>query len=221
MGSIAFDYFAVAALGALIGLCELLARYRDEPRRAIVNVSAIIYILINTAAALLALLLLNVFKVDFGLDPTRDAVKLRAMLVLTGGLGAMAFFRSSFFTFKIGDKDVPLGPGLVLQVLLDVTDRAVDRGRAAPRAVAVTRIMAGIDFDKAHLALPSYCFALMQNVSQEEQSAIGQQVTALATSSIAGPVRSYLLGLVLLNVVGETVLRAAIDSLGADIREDA
>lgn len=44
----------------------------------------------------------------------------------------MAFFRSSLFTIRVGDKDVPLGLGLILQVLLDVTDRAVDRGRADP-----------------------------------------------------------------------------------------
>jgi hypothetical protein len=214
MGSTGLDYWIVGLVGTLLGLCELLSRYRDEPIRAVLNVSALAYILINGGASLVALLLLNVWKVDFGLGPD-DGVKLRVMLILTGGLGAMAFFRSSFFTFRLGDSDVPLGPGLIMQVLLDVTDRAVDRGRAAPRALAITGIMKEIDFDKAHLALPSYCFALMQNVSKEEQSAIGQQVTALSQlgGSISGPVRSYLLGLILLNVVGETVLRAAIDTL--------
>jgi hypothetical protein len=216
VGSSGIDYWIVAAVGALLGLCELLSRYRDEPIRAIVNVSAGAYIVINAAAGLLALLLLNVWKVDFGLTAD-DAVKLRVMLILAAGLGAMAFFRSSFFTFRIGDKDVPLGLGLIMQVLLDVTDRAVDRGRATPRAVAVTEIMKGIDFSKANLALPSYCFALMQNVSKDEQSAIGQQVTALATSNMSNPIRAYLLGLILLNVVGETVLRAAIDTLRPEI----
>lgn len=219
MGSTGLDYWIVGLVGTLLGLCELLSRYRDEPIRAVLNVSALAYILINGGASLVALLLLNVWKVDFGLG-AEDDVKLRVMLILTGGLGAMAFFRSSFFTFRLGENDVPLGPGLIMQVLLDVTDRAVDRGRAAPRALAITGIMKDIDFDKAHLALPSYCFALMQNVSKEEQSAIGQQVTALAQlgGSISGPVRSYLLGLILLNVVGETVLRAAIDTLRPHIQ---
>src|SRR5688572_24141135 len=161
MGSTGLDYWIVGLVGTLLGLCELLSRYRDEPIRAVLNVSALAYILINGGASLVALLLLNVWKVDFGLGPD-DAVKLRVMLILTGGLGAMAFFRSSFFTFRLGENDVPLGPGLIMQVLLDVTDRAVDRGRAAPRALAITGIMKEIDFDKAHLALPSYCFALMQ-----------------------------------------------------------
>lgn len=214
------DYFIVGLLGAVLGLCELLSRYRDEPIRAVLNASAGLYITINALAALLALLLLGVWHVSFGLDPGSDPLKLRAVSILTAGLGAMAFFRSSFFTFRVGENDVPLGPGLVMQVLLDVTDRAVDRGRAAPRALAINRIMAGIDFNKAHLALPAYCFALMQNVSREEQAAIGQQVTALGTSTISMSVRSYLLGLILLNVVGEAVLKAAIDTLRNEISLD-
>ncbi len=211
------DYLLVAIIGGVLGLCELLARYRDEPARAIINIAAVIYILTNILAGAIALLLLNIFHVNFDI-PAEESQKLRAVLILTGGLGAMAFFRSSLFTFKIGEKDVPLGPGLVLQILLDVTDREVDRGRAEPRAVAITEIMKGIDFDKAKAALPAYCFGLMQNVSGEEQSAIGQQVTKLDTAAISLPVRSYLLGLLVLNVVGEAVLRAAINSLGDEIK---
>jgi len=71
----------------------------------------------------------------------------------------MAFFRSSLFTIRVGDKDVPLGLGLILQVLLDVTDRAVDRGRARPRALLVGKVMDKVLFKKAQVALPAYCFA--------------------------------------------------------------
>lgn len=207
------DYWIVFVVGGFLGLCELLSRYRDEPFRAVLNLPAIAYILINAGAALLALLLLNVWRPDFGLDATADAEKLRVIRILVAGLGAMAFFRSSIFNFRIGETDVPLGPSLIMQVLLDVTDRAVDRGRAAPRGAVVSEVMVDIDFDKASLALPAYCFALMQNVTKEEQSAIGQQVQALNTPNISPPIRSYLLGLVLLNIVGETVLKEAIKHL--------
>jgi hypothetical protein len=217
MGSTWVDFAGVGLIGGILGLCELLARYRDEPGSAVVNPAAALYIATNVVAALVALGLLNIFRVDFGI-PAAEPGKLRVVLILVGGLGAMAFFRSSLFTFKLGDKDVPLGPGLVLQILLDVTDREVDRGRAGPRAVAITEIMAGIDFDKAKAALPAYCFGLMQNVSGEEQSAVGQQVAKLDSAAISPSIRSYLLGLLVLNIVGETVLRAAIKSLDKEIR---
>lgn len=213
LSSTGVDYVAVGLVGGLLGACELLSRYRDEPWRAIANLSALGYVFVNVAASLLALLLVNVWKPTFGIDPQSDATKLHIVWILVAGLGAMAFFRSSIFTFRVGENDVPLGPSLIMQVLLDVTDRAVDRGRAGPRGVLVTEVMEGVDFSLASLSLPAYCFALMQNVSKDEQSAIAQQVTALATPNIPNEVKTYLLGLVLVNVVGESVLRAAVKSL--------
>ena len=101
-----------------------------------------------------------------------------------------------------------------------MTDRAVDRGRAEPRAVAITEIMARVDFGKAKLALPSYCFALMQNVSGEEQNSTGQLLSKLEIADMSPAIKANLLGLVLLNVVGAEVLRAAIKSLGTEILKD-
>jgi len=130
----------------------------------------------------------------------------------------MAFFRCSLFVFRVGDKDVPLGPGIVLQVLLDVTDRAVDRSRASPRADVISKIMQDIDFQNAQAALPAYCFALMQNVSAEEQANFARQVSQLAAASISPPVKTLTLGLALMNLVGDAVLKAAVDSLGKEIK---
>ncbi len=153
----------MGSIGLLVGLTEILSRYRDDPWRAILDAGALIYALVNVAAATIALFLLgDVFKLTFNVDDIPANVeKIRLLRILVAGLGAMALFRSSLLVFRIGDKDVAIGPGLVLQVLLDVTDRAVDRARARPRAEIVSKIMTGVDFAKAEVALPTYCFALM------------------------------------------------------------
>ncbi len=44
---IAIVYCAVALIGALVGAVELIARYRDDPFRAIIVPSAVVYMLIN------------------------------------------------------------------------------------------------------------------------------------------------------------------------------
>jgi hypothetical protein len=62
----------------------------------------------------------DVFDWKLGFEDNPDA--LRWIRVVLAGTGAMAFFRSSLFTIRVGDKGVPLGLGLILQVLLDVTD---------------------------------------------------------------------------------------------------
>jgi hypothetical protein len=213
MDSSGWNFLLVALLGGLLGLCELMSRYRDEPARAIWNLPAGIYIGINAAAAATALWLINIWHPTFGFNTATQKSQITVASILVAGLGAMAFFRSSIFVFRIGDKDVPLGPSMVMQVLLDVTDRAVDRGRAEPRGLLVSRVMQGVDFDKAALTLPPYCFTLMQNVTQDEQAAIGRQVMSLRSSTMVPEVKPLLLGLVLLTIVGEEVLEAAVTTL--------
>jgi hypothetical protein len=210
-------YFYVAVIGLLVGITEVISRYRDSPWRALLNIPATIYVVVNVGASILALLLIEVFGWTF--TESAASAKEQWVRVLVAGVGAMSFFRSSLFTFRVGDKDVPLGPGLIFQVLLDVTDRAVDRARAKPRSIAVAKVMSGISFQKAQSALPAYCFALMQNVTADEQAAFAKQVTQLgASTTMSDAVKSLALGLALLNVVGDAVLATAVESLGAEIR---
>ncbi len=209
------DFYWVGSIGLLVGLTEILSRYRDDPWQATLNAGALIYVSVNFIAATIALFLLrDVFPVTFNLENIpANADKIRLLRIVVAGLGAMAIFRSSLFVFRIADKDVSIGPGLVLQVLLDVTDRAVDRARARPRALIVSKIMQGVDFTKAEVALPTYCFALMQN-----QLAFAKQLSQLAAANMSTITKSLALGLALMNLVGEHVLRAAVDTLGAQIK---
>jgi len=149
-----------AALGGLIGASELISRYKDDPGSAIRSWPAISYIAINSAASLGALGLIHAngwFAAS------------RWTQILMAGVSAMAFFRTSLFVIRAGDRDVGVGPSGFLQIFLAAADRAVDRKRAAARSAAVAEVMKGIDFAKARKALPPYCLGLMQNISPEDQ----------------------------------------------------
>jgi hypothetical protein len=138
--------------------------------------------------------------------------------VLAGGMAAMALFRSSLFNVRVGDGDVGIGPNGILQVLLDAADRAVDRNRALPRARRVAEILKDVEFDKARGLLPAFCFALMQNLPQAAQETAGTEIRALAASDMDERGKVLIMGLTLMNLVGEDVLRAAADALGDKIR---
>ncbi len=210
-------YLYAGLIGFIVGVTEVLSRYRDSPWKALLNAPAVIYVFVNVSASLLALLLIEVFEWTF--TASANSSKEQWVRVLVAGIGAMSFFRSSLFTFRVGDKDVPLGPGLIFQVLLDVTDRAVDRARAKPRSLAVANIMEGVSFPKAQSALPAYCFALMQNVTADEQAAFGKQVAQLsASATMTDTVKSLALGLALINLVGDAVLLAAVEALKGEIK---
>jgi hypothetical protein len=203
------DWAAVAVLGGAVGSSELISRYKDDPGAAMKSWPAIFYIAINSAASVGALALIHANN-WFG--PTRWTQ------ILMAGVSAMAFFRTSLFVVRAGDRDVGIGPSGFLQIYLAAADRAVDRKRAAARSGAVDTVMKDIDFDRAAKALPPYCLGLMQNVSPEDQQVLRQALDLLKVSDAESSVKALLLGIELINVVGADVLTTAVNSLGDKIR---
>lgn len=175
---------------------------------------ATVYLLINAGASLAALWLAKRYKV-VAADETQWIEE-----ALLAGFGAVAFFRTSLFMMRINNSDIAIGPSAFLQIILAAVDREIDRNEAKPRADAVRETMATVDFNKAYLALPTFCFGLMQNVSPEEQRSVGTEIDRLANSSLNDDVKSLSLGLILINVVGEAVLRDAVEALGEKIQSD-
>lgn len=211
------DWVAVALTGALVGAGELVGRYRDAPAKALRTLPSSIYIAINAGASLLALAVIRVFGWTFTISPSATA-ELRWVQVMLAGLGAIALFRSSLFVLRVGDQDVGFGPSTLLQIILGAVDRAVDRSRGQDRADVVDNVMTDVDFAKAQEALPTYCLALMQNLSTEDQEAFGREVLALKESNMSDRAKSLALGLAVMNVMGEDVLRSAVKSLGSEIK---
>jgi len=213
-------YFFAASLGALVGLGELLSRYRDAARRMLFSPPAVLYMAINAAASGAALGLLSAFEVSFGLPDKSRGLPL--LLVIVSGLGAMALFRSSFFVVRVADQDVSVGPGSFLQLVLSATDRAVDRIQGAGRGKIAGELTRGISFTKAYQVLPVSCLNLVQGVPAAEQEALSQDIQKLLVNTeIPDSAKAYNLGLLLIQMVGDDVLRTAIQGLGETIRVGA
>lgn len=206
------QYLAAGSIGAAVGAGELISRYKDDPKRLLTSPSAWFYLLVNAIAAGVVLYFIHAIPIQVSNTATW------AFEVMAAGFGAMAILRTSVFTPRINNTDIAVGPQAFLQVVLVTADRAVDRSQAQPRAQAVKTIMAGVSFAKAQVALPTHCFALMQNVSADEQEAVAKEIAKLETATMDDQVKAQSLGLILLNIVGESVLRAAVDALGASIK---
>lgn len=208
------DFALAGLIGALVGVGELVSRYRDEPLDALKNIPAILYIALNAAAAVVAVQLMKLFDWTLGAE---GETAIQWTRILAAGFGSMALFRTSLFSIRVGDQDIGIGPVSFLQVVLTAADRAVDRYRAQARAKVVQDVMRGIDFQMAHEALPAYAFALMQNLPKDEQELFARQVITVVNSKMSNEVKSMLLGLALMNLVGEDVLTAAVESLSDEL----
>lgn len=204
------DWLAVAVLGGVVGASELVSRYKDAPWASMKSWPAAFYISLNSVASIAALGLIRSMK-EFSSTPAW-------IQILTAGVSAMAFFRTSLFVVRAGDRDVGVGPSAFLQIFLTAADRSVDRRRAAARSAAVAQVMEGVDYRKASKTLSSYCLALMQNVSPEDQDVLKRSLQALDQQDAEPSLKARLLGIELINVVGVDVLTTAVHSLGDQIR---
>lgn len=217
MTEVFWDFVFAGIFGVLIGATELMSRYRDEPFEALKTPFSYFYIALNLAASLLALWSLRLFGVTFGLED--NLLLQRWVQVLAAGLGAMMLFRSSVFIFRAGDRDVSVGPSSILEVLLDVLDREVDRARAKKRAKVVQEIMRDIQFQRASLELPIIAFALLQNLSREDQENTHNKIRKLRDSIVSDEAKSNALGLALMDTVGEDVLRVSVEIFKKEIQQ--
>jgi len=212
--AVTIDFAAAALLGILVGLAELVSRYRDAPQSVLYKPPALVYLALNGAASGLALALIRASGWKFGAGP--DTV--RWVQLLVAGVGAMALFRTSLFTVRAGDRDIAVGPATFLQIFRDAADRAVDRLRARDRSSKVGDLMDGLDYQKASEGLIPYSLALMQNVPDDEQQKLVQGVKLLDAEPIEPAIKVRILGLLLMNVVGPNVLSAAVDALREQLK---
>jgi hypothetical protein len=206
---------AAWGFGALVGATELVARYRDKPTAPLRTVPGWVYIGVNGAASGILLWLLQTGQLKVG---GIEGMSPGLSQILEAGFGGMALFRTSVFKLRVKDTDVAIGPAAVLQIILDASDRACDRLRAGPRAQRVKEIMTGVCYGQAKTALPAHCRTLMQNLSLQEQNEISNAIIGLDTVAMSDEIKSYNLGLILMNYVGEDVLGKAVAALGVEIK---
>lgn len=209
------DWFVTGLFGALIGAGEIISQFRDEPDDALRTIPALGYMLFNALASVFALAVIRVFGWTMGVQ---DPAMTGWAQVVVAGFGAMALLRASIFNVRDGERVITIGPSRFLEIVLASVKDSVDRKRAEQRGVSVSQIMKDVDFQKAWVALPAYSFGLLQNLPQEEQDKFGKKMALLANAPMSDRVKSLLLGLSLMNLVGEKVLATAVKNLDEEIR---
>jgi hypothetical protein len=214
------DYVIVALLGLAVGTVELVQRHRDAPMLALKTRPANVYLVVNAAAALLALALIRLYDWKFGVSGSEQV---RWTQVLVAGFGAMTLLRSTLTSVRAGGQVVSSGPSSYLLTILLAADDAVGRQRAIARKDPVATIMRGVLFSKAKTQLPLTCFGLLGPTARDEdERQIADAVRIIeATDGISDQTKGFLLGLELVQVVGVDVLRAAATQLADEIKETA
>lgn len=217
-------YAATFLFGVLVGLSEVLSRYRDAPGRAAMSLPGVLYIGFNGAASILALYFIRRI-LPLWTDPAAvpavaggNASELGALArdALLAGLGAMAILRSSILTARVGSKDVEVGPAAVMEIFRAAMDRQIARKRAVARATDIAAAMEHVSFRTCYQALTGIALSLLQSASAEEKEEVERRVAALASETGRSDRDKALeLGLILADSVGFAALASSVATIRA------
>jgi hypothetical protein len=208
---------AVILIGGLLGSAELASRYRDSPGDLLKIKATYFYVFFNALLSAGALWILGIFAPQ--IFETSTESQRQVYEVLIAGFGGAAFLRSSVAKTKIGDAEIGVGPAFVIDVLLAVSDREIDRERALARSQTVPDLMRDIPPDFAAQSLTEYCTALMQNLSAADERTLKTRVDACFKTNLPSAMKSILIGLVLSEYLGFPALSDAKIRLGKEIEQ--
>jgi hypothetical protein len=181
--------------------------------RATVSRYGLAYVAVNALVAALAYGLLVRYPTQLLPAVTGDPL----LSALAAGFGAMVLLRSKLFIFRSDDgKEYPIGPSIVIETLLRVLDRKIDRLRASERQRRVFEQMKDIaDFETSAGYLEASLLSF-QNLSEEEKREIATVIEQYRQATSWAPsLRTMAVGFAFLTIAGEENFDQVIGNLKA------
>lgn len=211
-------YLVAALLGALVGMVEIMQRYRAEPFAAMNNRWGISYVVFNGAVALAGLYVVVLSEQLTAATAPADMLGWAA----AAGFGSAALLRAKLMNVQLSEgKEVALGPELLVQTFLSAIDSQIDRHQGARRSKTVSQLFGEVDFEKAKVRLPIFIFQALQTVKEEDTQRLMQRVAEVdAMETLPAPDKALQLGFYLLDLVGEAFLTDVMTQHGAAFKRD-
>ncbi len=201
-----------ALVGGSVGFSEMLNRYKSYNLPILRNLYSLTYMFINALAAVLFYWIVVRYDLHFGPLTERGIG-----LVLTCGLGAMAFLRSSFFNYKdAAGKVLEIGPAALLTIYLRAAERNFDQCIASNCMTRLAPLMNNADLKivSASKDLPLLVLTSMQVLSDDEQKAMAAEVAKMvADTQTTEDVKKILLGTILERYSGFALLKECVEEL--------
>lgn len=202
-------YLLVAIIGGVVGAAEIMNTHRSDPFAAIQNRFSGFYIVINAAASIITLYLID--NTTIVKLPSFSPASQSAIEVIAAGCGAMVILRVGISVQTSGNSLI-ISLGALLQPLLRAADGEVDRERAYKNSIIVKEVMHGLPLQLALQSLPSMCISSLRKAPEQEVRDLGVLVGSLEKQDGPDEIKLLSLGNALIHIAGERFFRLQIDT---------
>ena len=199
-------YFVAFALGMATAFAEIISKFVDEPLKALKTPHALFYHILNGAIAAFALWLIVINGV------TNATLIEQVKNVMAAGLGSMLIMRSKLFNIKVSGEDVSFGPDQIINIYFRFMEAAIDRVRAIDRIKFVKEQLVNKSYEPAKIYSETMLYS---SQALDEKKFIGfvEILKSIdAEKNIDEQLKSYRLGFLLLNTMGEDFVRTVFEN---------
>lgn len=208
-GSEAVDIVVVALASGTVGALEVTERFTDEPLKALRTIPAAVYVAVNVAAGIVALLLIRLVGLEF--SATTDVEVQRWAQVIVAGIGAVVILRSVVFVSPGDGRTFGIG-GLIERLLMQ-TEIHIARKRGPDRVQVVEDAAEGLTYAQAQTALGAIALSVVRNASDAASQELAQAQKSIEDSGETDGVKLWMLCSAVLNFGGEETLRKSAEQL--------
>lgn len=207
-------HFAAFSLGALTAFAEIIQKFGDEPLQALGTFEALMYHALNGLISVAALSILLLYP-EFYEKETAGSLEM-IQIVLVAGLGSMLVMRSKLFNVKMGESEIAFGPEQIINVFLRFMEDSIDRVRASARIDFVIRVMNNLAFEM----IEEYTLTMLESTQAlaDKKNKLIKDIKDIKNDNeiTNTQLRSYRLGFLLLNTMGENFLERLFESPDAE-----
>lgn len=205
---------------AFVACIELLTRYSKGAnlRQLLSDKLVWLYMTINGFAGLGAYFLSREW-----IAPNPQSTGDLITLGLVASAGGLALLRTSVAQISKGNEksqSVSIGPGFVLDLLLDLLDDRIDQNRAERSIKEISELAEGLSYKKCYSNLVGLLiFYMMERVNEDEIETIRSNIKALDENLDTDHAKLLALATILRGSVGLAPLKAAVDALGDSLKD--
>ena len=195
--------------GASVGASELVSRYRDEPLRAFGTPFGLMYVLLNGMLGVFALFIIFRYPEKFSFPAGQPVPAFLGALL--AGFGSLAVMRTRLMVLKSAEnKEISIGPDIVIKIFLQMVDQYVDRDRAANRLDIVTVNLGNLKALAARFKnfrqVADYLLTSLlafQNLDEERKKQLQDVFSQYDQQQVPDDIKYLAMGFVFLTLVGE------------------